>query len=99
MTNKTSNFNKILRIVILFSLSIFLAYLAKLKVFSLNFEFLWSLYLPVQTAGCVFAFDYLVDLVDFEEIKELEGTNRYIYKVALCVMAGLFAIALAIFLR
>ncbi len=99
MPNKSSNLKKIFRVIILFTLSAALAYLAKFKIFSLNFEFLWSLYLPVQTAGCVFAFDYLVDLIDFEEIKELEGINRYIYKVALCLMAGLFAIALAIFLR
>jgi hypothetical protein len=90
---------KLQRIVVLFVFSAIIAYLAKLQIYSLNFEFLWSLYLPVQTAGCVFAFDYLVELIDFEEIKKLEGSSKYIYKTALCLLGGLFAVALAIFLK
>ena len=90
---KNINIKNITKIVIFYSFGLIL------EIFARQYNFLWSIYLPVATAGNVLLFDELVQFIDFEDIKHLDQNGKNFYILALTVLSAGFAIATAIFLK
>jgi hypothetical protein len=80
-------------------IAIFYALAFIFELLSEQNKFFWIVYLPIATAGNVLLFDLLVKTVDFEEIGQLEGQNKYLYLLVLAILASGFAISTAIFLK
>jgi hypothetical protein len=64
-----------------------------------NLPVLWIIFLPISTAAVVFTFDLIVTHFDFDEIKHLKGSDKYLYIIALSILCAGFAVATAIFLK
>ena len=67
--------------------------------FTFTFEFLWIVYLPFATAATVSTFDFLMDTIDFEDLKDIKDNHKYQYSISLAILSAGFAIASAIFLK
>ncbi len=95
-TSFNANFNTqtILKIIIFYILAFGCQFLAE-RIY-LGF---WIVYLPLATAANVLFFDELVKVISFDDIPKMEGTNKYLYILALSVLSAGFAIATAIFLK
>jgi hypothetical protein len=84
-----------LKIAILYALAFACSLLAKIPFL----EIFWSLYIPITAAANFLLFDSLVEVIDFEEMKKLEGQTKALYILALAILAGSFAVASVIFLK
>lgn len=59
----------------------------------------WSIYIVLVTAANVLTFDAIVDVMDFQDLKQIDGLAKSVYILSVCMLSGLFAVASVLFLR